>query len=321
MSSSDDLFEDTSDDSVDAGNAAPLVAAKGVVPLCPAPLCPAITAAAASAPQAATKTTKPTKKRSHHKHHKHVDPNAPKKPRTSYIWFAKTALAQIKQRHIDNKEDVKQMEIMREGGACWQQLGPEARKPYEDMAARDMVRYKNECAAYAEKHGSASSSDSSSSTEKRSPKKKAKTADPNAPKRPMGAFVLFCQAYRIQVTQKMKELEKDNYSAKHVTQELSRQWKSAGEAERKKWTDAARGRKKTYDVELAAYKVKRGLDIRTPVKIKHEHKSKTEAHKKHHAETKKHESKHAHHHHKPPRRSDAGDSSDTTSTTSSTDSS
>lgn len=78
------------------------------------------------------------------------DPNAPKKAKTSYMYFCDDRRAALK---ADNpKASVGEMsKIM---GAEWKELSAEEKKPYEDKAAADKSRYAQEKGAYEEKDGS-----------------------------------------------------------------------------------------------------------------------------------------------------------------------
>lgn len=112
---------------------------------------------------------------------KEKDPNAPKKAKTSYMYFCDDRRAALK---ADNpKASVGDMsKIM---GAEWKELSAEEKKPYEDKAAADKSRYAQEKGAYEEKEDSddepvakapVKKATSSKSTTKAKPAAKAKPA-------------------------------------------------------------------------------------------------------------------------------------------------
>ncbi len=117
------------------------------------------------------------------------DPNAPKKAKTSYMYFCDDRRAALK---ADNpKASVGDMSKI--FGAEWKELSDDDKKPYEAKAAADKSRYAQEKGAYEETGGSeeevvvkapvkkATSSKSKSSSSKTSSSKPASKSKP-APK-------------------------------------------------------------------------------------------------------------------------------------------
>lgn len=78
------------------------------------------------------------------KKRKKKDPNAPKRPSVAYIFYVKSRLDSIKKAH----PDYKMTEVMTNIGAEWRGLDARAKRPFEDLAAKDKVRYTNESAKY-----------------------------------------------------------------------------------------------------------------------------------------------------------------------------
>ncbi|KAJ3323186.1 FACT complex subunit [Blyttiomyces sp. JEL0837] len=89
------------------------------------------------------------------------DPNAPKKALSAYIYFGNDAREQIKREN----PGISMTEMMKKVGSMWAETSAEDKKKYEDMAAKDTERYKEEMKAY-EKGGKSKSSSSSSSKSK-----------------------------------------------------------------------------------------------------------------------------------------------------------
>lgn len=74
------------------------------------------------------------------------DPNAPKRPLSAYMFFAKRKREEIVQRHPELKANV--AEVGKMIGAAWNQMAPDAKIPYEKQAEEDKGRYEREMQAY-----------------------------------------------------------------------------------------------------------------------------------------------------------------------------
>ncbi|GAA5862053.1 hypothetical protein JCM3774_006153 [Rhodotorula dairenensis] len=96
------------------------------------------------------------------------DPNAPKRPLSAYMLFSQDKRAEVK----EEKPDVSFGEIGKILGAKWKEADENERKPYEDKAAAEKVRYEKEKAAY-----DAENPDASSKPKKKPAKKAAKSDD------------------------------------------------------------------------------------------------------------------------------------------------
>ena len=86
---------------------------------------------------------------------KHRDPNHPKHPKTSYIFFCEMKREDVKQAMLnklneDAEEQVEKVDpknVTRELSEKWNQLKDKA--PYEEMAKKDKERYDAEMADYS----------------------------------------------------------------------------------------------------------------------------------------------------------------------------
>lgn len=72
-----------------------------------------------------------------------------------------------------------------------------------------------------------------------------KLKDPNAPKRPLNAYMFFAQAKRAEVKEENSEL-----NACAVVTRLGEMWKSMSEAEKKPYTDLSAKDKERYEEEI-----------------------------------------------------------------------
>lgn len=175
------------------------------------------------------------------------DPNAPKRGRTSYLFFCEAMRETVKAENptMDAKE------VTSELGARWNAL--KANKPkevakYVKLAEADKARYEEEKSSYVPPPETFSPGNGRSS---KRPK------DPNAPKRPKSGYLFFCQATRPLITQEQPDL-----GAKDVTTELGVRWnalKANKPKEVAKYEKLAKADKERYDEEKAAYDSSKGV--------------------------------------------------------------
>lgn len=100
--------------------------------------------ASADSDDDSTAPAKKTKKKQPQKRKKKKDPNAPKRPMSSYFFFMNTSRDRIK----EENPDAAHTDIGRIAGAEWKQLDAGKKSKYESMAAKDKVRYKKEMESY-----------------------------------------------------------------------------------------------------------------------------------------------------------------------------
>jgi len=98
-----------------------------------------------------------------------------------------------------------------------------------------------------------SSSKKSSTKKKSSEKKKRAKKDPNSPKRPLSAFMIFSNEKRDEVREK---LGKDT-KITEVASKLGKMWKKVDDDEKKKYQKKAAKLKETYEKELKKYNSKK----------------------------------------------------------------
>jgi hypothetical protein len=92
---------------------------------------------------------------------------------------------------------------------------------YNELAAKDKIRYQKEAAAYKEEHPE-------SSDEEERPAKKRKKKDPNAPKKPCSAFFHFSKKMRPRIKE-----ENPTASFGQLGKIIGEQWSKLGADERK----------------------------------------------------------------------------------------
>ena len=183
------------------------------------------------------------------------DPNAPKRPKSSYLFFCDEMRAQVKS---DNPE-FKAVDVTKELGRQWKELGEEEKKPFEKKAKKAKKNYESEMESYVrpseEELQALADAKPKRSRKGSKEKKESKKKDPNAPKRPSSAFIYFCKDMRQEAKDRVLE---ENPAAKpsEVTKELGRMWKEdyADESDRKKWMKLAKKDKTRYESEMEEYK-------------------------------------------------------------------
>lgn len=78
---------------------------------------------------------------------KEKDPNAPKRPTTSYIFYMKEKRDSV----VAENPSATLGEVGKTVGAMWSALSAAEKKPYEELAAKDKKRYEAETKAYKPK--------------------------------------------------------------------------------------------------------------------------------------------------------------------------
>ena len=85
-------------------------------------------------------------------------------------------------------------------------------------------------------------------------KKTQSKKDPNAPKAPMNAYLLFAEAHRAKVRATMP-----GATAAEVAKRLAEQWRQMSAEEKEPYERKYRAAKKQYEREMAEYRAKRPL--------------------------------------------------------------
>jgi len=127
----------------------------------------------------------------------------------------------------------------------WNALDKADKLPYEEKADVDKKRYETEKASYVPPERS--SSGSSSDDEK--PKKKKAKKDPNAPKRPMNAYMYYMQDKRASVKEKNPSLTNTE-----LLSALGADWKKLSDKDKVPYTTKAAADKTRYENDMKKYK-------------------------------------------------------------------
>jgi len=159
----------------------------------------------------------------------------PKGRMSNYTFFVQMCREEHRKKHPN--ENVNFTEFSKKCAERWKQMTDKEKKRFAEMAEKDKQRYDREMASYVPPAGEGG--------------RKRKKKDPNAPKRPLSAFFLFCQDERPAV-----KAIYPNYSVGEAAKELGERWNKVSAETKAKYEAKAQGDKGRYDKELANYKSK-----------------------------------------------------------------
>jgi len=159
-------------------------------------------------------------------------PQAPKRFKSSYICFFISKQAEFKKELGDTSTIA---EISKLSGQKWKALPADVRNYWDDVAAKDKVRYMSEKASYTGPW--------------QVPSKRAKK-DPSAPKRSMSAFLFFSQGRRSQIKAKNPELKNTE-----VSKMLGDLWRNCPDDDRRPYVEKEKIEREKYKIAMAKWKV------------------------------------------------------------------
>jgi HMG (high mobility group) box len=182
------------------------------------------------------------------------DENAPKRPKSAYLFFAEKKRAEIK----EENPDLKMTEISKVIGERWKEASPDSKAKYSKKAEKDKERYKEEMSEYVRPSDEVlldQKINKKKGSKKSSGDKKRKKKEEGAPKGAKSAYMFFCSAKRGDV-----KLEHPEFTTPEVTRELARMWKEdfSTEEDRKEYTDQAAEDKERFIQEKSEWEVKNG---------------------------------------------------------------
>jgi hypothetical protein len=152
------------------------------------------------------------------------DPNAPKRPLSTYFLFSQDERPKVKAVNPDYSIT----EVAKELGRRWAVIDPAVKAQYEQRYQESRKPYEEAMAEYK-------------------PQKKKK--DPNAPKQALSAYFIFSSEER----QKVKAIH-PAYSICEVAKELGRRWADIAPEVKQRFQQMAEEGRQKYDQEMAAYR-------------------------------------------------------------------
>ena len=145
-------------------------------------------------------------------------------------------------------------EVAKKVGELWKSLGPADKKKYEDLAAKDKMRYEEEVKTLGQRKIELKKDDKDGKKEKKDDEDgKKRKKDKEAPKRPMSAYFLWTQVERESIMKK-HGIEK---AGTEYTKKAAEEWKSVIDAIKKDYEKKAAAAKAQYSKDLEAYKAKK----------------------------------------------------------------
>mmetsp|Transcript_18450 Transcript_18450/g.26024 ORF Transcript_18450/g.26024 Transcript_18450/m.26024 type:complete len:576 (-) Transcript_18450:108-1835(-) len=159
-------------------------------------------------------------------------PNAPKRFKSAYMFFSTAKHKEIRSSlGTVRAATEKTTTIAKMVSKAWKELPGSQRATWEEMARLDKARYEAEKAEYKGPW--------------KVPKPKRQHKDPNAPKRPMSAFI----AYSVKKRSLVRE-EHPEASSAEIARILSNMWKAAPEDERQHYIDEEYRLRQEYKAEM-----------------------------------------------------------------------
>lgn len=171
---------------------------------------------------------------------KNKDVNKPKGRMSAYTFFVQTCREEHRKKHPN--ENVNFTEFSKKCAERWKQMTDKEKKRFGEMADKDKARYEKEMANYVPPADSG--------------KTKRKKKDPNAPKRPLSAFFLFCADERPAVKATHPE-----YSVGEVAKEMGERWAKVTAETKTKYEGLAAVEKTRYERDMANYKAGKGVGV------------------------------------------------------------
>jgi len=162
------------------------------------------------------------------------DPNAPRRANTSYILFCGDQREKVKK----SNPNMSATEITTKLGELWKALSEKDKKKYTDLAAKDKARYEQEMESYVPPP-----EDELEEKTKRGRGKKERTG----PKRPLTAYMLFCQDKRPEVKD-----SNPNMNGTEITTKLGELWKALSEKDKAPYVARQATDKSRYETEKAS---------------------------------------------------------------------
>ncbi|KAM3857791.1 high mobility group protein B2-like [Diretmus argenteus] len=149
------------------------------------------------------------------------DATKPKGKTSSYAYFVQTC----------------RKELVKKCSEQWKTMSAKEKVKFEALAKTDKARYDEEMRSYVPPKGT----------------KAKREKDPNAPKRPLPVFFVFCSDHRAKI-----KAEHPALSLGEVSKKLGELWSKQGPKDKAPYEAKAAKLKEKYEKDVAAYKAKGG---------------------------------------------------------------
>ncbi|KAL3792936.1 hypothetical protein ACHAW5_006843 [Stephanodiscus triporus] len=212
--------------------------------------------------ESSSSTSPPEKKKAavaNKKTKKKKDPNAPKSAKSAFMFFSGAKRSEIKEAHPEASFG----EMGKLVGAAWKELSDGDKAEWEEKAKQDKVRYKKEMENYSAPSDDDDSDEDSgdddsdnAKAKKKKPKAKRAKKDPNAPKQPMNAYMLYSNSVRAKIRE-----ENPGISVGDVAKEIGSRYKTISAEEKAGWQSKADAAKEVYKKEMARYNLTKPVAV------------------------------------------------------------
>jgi high mobility group protein B1 len=162
----------------------------------------------------------------------------PKGRMSNYTFFVQMCREEHRKKHPN--ENVNFTEFSKKCAERWKQMTDNEKKRFAEMAEKDKQRYDHEMASYTPPIGEGGGGG-----------RKRQKKDPNAPKRPLSAFFLFCHDERPAV-----KAIYPNYSVGEAAKELGERWNKVSPELKTKYEERVALDKIRYNNDMSSYKSK-----------------------------------------------------------------
>jgi hypothetical protein len=187
-------------------------------------------------PKLETKTVKKAKKKK--------DPDAPKKNKSSYIFYCSDVRAVI----TKENPGLKSKEIVSEMGRQWRETSDKDKQKYIDLASIDKERYIDDMKTYEPPVDGESDNEAKRKTKTKTKTKTKKKKDPNAPKKNKNSYIFYCVESRSQT-----KTDNPDMTPKEIITEMGTNWRELSVNEKQQFVDMAAVDKERYTKEIACY--------------------------------------------------------------------
>lgn len=162
-------------------------------------------------------------------------PQAPKRFKSAFIFFSTAKHPEIRKRLGEKGTNEKTTNVAKLVSEEWKNLSATERDYWEEKARQDKARYEVEKTMYTGPW--------------KVPAKKRYQKDPDAPKRPMSAFLSFSNSKRALIKAQHPEMNNTD-----VSRVLAKMWKEAPEEERKVHIEREAELRRAYKIAIADWR-------------------------------------------------------------------
>jgi len=165
-------------------------------------------------------------------------PNAPRRFKSAFIFYSQSRHPVIGAKLRSNNHSVTAAEVAKIVAKEWRGLSPDDKAYWETKASKDKKRYYIENSIYTGPH--------------KVPVSKQSKKDPNAPKRPMSAFLAYSKDMRSSVQSKNPHLSNTD-----ISKVLGKQWKAESDDIKHKYRTTVEEQMTIYNDRSQTYREKK----------------------------------------------------------------